>query len=227
MAFRDWIVDYTYRAKAGITLRRKVPKHYQGFTKEGRVPVILLPGISLKWQFLRNLGDKISKQGHPVYIVSALGRNYHSVNKSAALVHDAIKQHNLTNAVIVGHSKGGLIGKQLLVQHNTDKRVRAVIAIASPFSGTRLARAVPHKSFKEMHTSSDSIQNLYEQLHVNQFIYSIIPAFDNHVWHEKGSELDGAQNLFVKVRGHHKVVFDKVVQEKIIQILDDLSGGKT
>ncbi len=148
------------------------------------------------------------------------------MSKSAALVHDAITRHDLINVVIVGHSKGGLIGKQLLVNHNTDKRVKAVVAIASPFSGTRLARVVPHKSFKELHTSSESIQKLYEQLHVNKFIYSIIPAFDNHVWHERGSELDGAQNIFVKVRGHHKVVFDKVVQEKVMEILDELSKGK-
>jgi len=43
---------------------------------------------------------------------------------------------------------------------------------------------------------------------------SIIPQYDNHVWSEKGSHLDGAKNIYVPVHGHHKVIYDREVIER-------------
>ena len=51
------------------------PKHYLEYTEEGKVPVILIPGVLCKWSFLKHLGDKMSLAGHPVYIVPELGYN--------------------------------------------------------------------------------------------------------------------------------------------------------
>ncbi|MES2971130.1 MAG: hypothetical protein V4702_02290 [Patescibacteria group bacterium] len=226
MAVKDWVVDYAYRAKAGLTFKRSVPKHYLGFTKENKIPVILLPGISLKWHFLKQLGNKISLVGHPVYVAKRLGRNLLSVDTSAELVHRLIVEQDLRNVIIVGHSKGGLIGKQLLAHYNKDGRIKSVIAIATPFSGTRLAGIVPHKAFKEMTSGSTSITNLHDQGHVNKHVYSIIPAYDNHIWHETGSYLKGAENIIIPVNGHHKIVFDKTVEKKVLEILSKLSKGR-
>lgn len=227
MAFKDWMVDYAYMLKGVVSFRLRPPRHYHEYTQAGKTPVILLAGLFLKWLFLRNIGNRISKAGHPVYIIPNLGRNLLSVDWSAGLVRKVIDDKNLQHVVIVSHSKGGLIGKQLLAHHNKDGRVKAVIAIASPFSGSRLARLIPHHAFRELKPGSETVKNLHDQKYVNKHIYSITPEYDNHILHNSGSYLEGATNVVVPARGHHKVVFDQEVENKVMDILDKLSKEKS
>jgi hypothetical protein len=45
-----------------------------------------------------------------------------------------------------------------------------------------------------------------------------MPFYDNHVWAEKGSYLDGAlDNIKVNVSGHHKIISNKEVVRIIRQ----------
>ena len=118
MAFRDWPIDYFYFLKGELAIRRRPPKHFKEFTIENKIPVILLPGLTLKWHFLRHLGNKISRAGHPVYIIADLGRNLVSVEWAAQLVQSFIDEHSLSHVVIVGHSKA-LVNSRLLYQGTT------------------------------------------------------------------------------------------------------------
>ena len=196
-------------------------KHYLGHVLVGKEPVILIPGITIKWGFLRKLGDKISMSGHPTYVVPKLGLNFTDISTSAQIVREIINENKLKNVIIVAHSKGGLIGKYLLVNFNQDNRIKKVIAIAAPFSGSPLAKMIPHRSFRELRTTSKIIADLNSQQGVNSRIISIIPTFDNHVWQEANSFLKGAKNIQVNVRGHHKVLFSKEVADKVLSCLTD------
>ena len=84
-----WVVDYTYmvRGAIGAVIYRKPPHHYLGYTIDEKVSVILIPGIFSKWSFMKSLGDAISREGHPVYIVPELGFNLHSIPQSAKTLH--------------------------------------------------------------------------------------------------------------------------------------------
>lgn len=223
----DWVLDYAYWIKGIAAFRRKPPSHYRHNKNAEKVPVILLSGLSLKWHFLRHLGDRISLAGHPVFVIPNLRGNWISVAQAADFVREVIDEHNLQRIVIVAHSKGGIIAKYLLVNHNYDKRVKLVIAVASPFSGTRLARIIPHRALYEMLPDSSVLQELQENTAVNKQIVSIIPEFDNHVWAEQGSYLDGAKNINVKVRGHHRVIFDKSVENIIMETIKKASDGSS
>lgn len=211
---------------AGIMYwHRTPPKHYLGYVKEGKVPVIILPGIFGRWAFLKPLGDHISLLGHPVYIVPKLDNNIFEIPLSAKMVREVIDEANLDKVVIVAHSKGGLIGKYLLVHNNKDNVAKGLVAIASPFSGSAMAELVPHKSAKEMDINTKIINYLESHKEANKKIISIIPEFDNTIWHEKGSFLEGAMdNIFVACRGHNKVVNDKLVWKEIVKSLDRLSN---
>ncbi len=219
----SWIKDYLHLLKGYslMYLHYKPPHHYLGFTIEGKVPVILIPGIAERWGFLKSLGDKISLDGHPVYIVPKLGHNMINIPKSAMIIKDLIEENKLKNVIIVAHSKGGLIAKYLLVHFNKDNAVKGVIAIATPFSGSALARLIRHKSFKELSPSSKLIQDLNSHTTINNRIISIYPSFDNHV--PEGSILANAENIKVNVKGHHKILFDKKVQEVVIEKIDKLT----
>jgi len=206
------------------SVRYNPPRHYKDFVKEGKVPVILIPGVLAKWTFLKSLGDKISLEGHPVYVISDLKYNLFSIPESAKIlkkVIDDIKKDNkeFQNACIVAHSKGGLIGKYFLIHFNDDKSISKMISLATPYSGSGMAKLLPLEPMKELQNDSLIIKDIKNNINVNHMITSIIPEYDNHVWAEEGSYLDGAKNIKVNIHGHHKIVFDKSVQEVVLNEL--------
>lgn len=214
-----WIIDYLYllRGKLFMFLYTNPPKYYLDSALKGKVPIILIPGIANKWGFLKHLADFISAKGHPVYIVDKLKFNFFDIKTSAEIVREIIDKNNLEKAIIVGHSKGGLIGKYFLIHENKDNRINGLIAIGAPFSGSRLANYTLHKSFKELSPQSRTIREMKSNITVNSKIISIMPAFDTRVWHKEGSNLLGAINIKVQINGHHKVIFDKNAINQIIE----------
>lgn len=251
LKLKYWVVDYKYMIQGALQsmLYKNPPAHYLEHIIHNKVPVILIPGILGKWSFMKKIADQISLAGHPVYVVQDLGYNVYSIPKSAkkikALigyllsytdwvipeldhgvghVQKVIDKHKLGHVAFLAHSKGGLIGKYFLVHHNKNNTALGMVAIASPFSGSSMANLAIHDSFTELSNKSQVIKDLEEHTGVNSKIVSIIPEYDNHVWAKKGSYLDGAKNIYIKVHGHHKVVFDNEVIEKSMEELERISS---
>lgn len=218
-----WIVDYCYLflGKLLMTVYKNPPKDYLGFVIKDKNPVILIPGTSNKWGFLKRLSDTISRLGHPVYIVDKLGLNLFDIPTSAKIVREIIDKNNLKKVILLGHSKGGVIGKYILIHENKGQRISRLIAIAAPFSGTSIVDYLRYKSGIEMSPKSKIIKALNSNSKVNSKIVSIMPTFDNHVWSKKESYLKGALNIKVPIKGHHKIVFDKNVIKKIIELIEN------
>src|SRR3989344_7938509 len=107
-----WIVDYCYffLGKVLMLVHVNPPRHYLGYIVKKKIPIILIPGISNKWGFIKRLGDTVSHLGHPVYTVNKLESNLLDIPLSAKIVREMVDRNNLKNAIIIGHSKGGLIG---------------------------------------------------------------------------------------------------------------------
>jgi pimeloyl-ACP methyl ester carboxylesterase len=216
----NWVRDYFYMAKGHAFMFHKPPKHYLGYVIENKSPVILIPGVTTKWQFLKALADLISMKGHPVYTVESLGYNTKAVDESAKLVRELIDEKNLQNVIVVAHSKGGLIAEYLLMYHNQDERVKKVIAIATPFLGSHAVRFLPGKAFRELHPDSEVIKKLNSSNEVNHKIVSIYGEYDNHVWPTGNCRLEGAKNIQVNVFGHHKILFSKEVHKIVLDELE-------
>lgn len=200
-------------------LNPRPPSHYLGYIQRGKPQIVLIPAISTKWGFMKKLGDKISLSGHPVFIVPKLGHNFLNIPDSAKYVKEVIIKNNLKNVILVGYSKGGLIGKYLLIFDNQDNRVKGLIAIASPFSGTRITKFIPHKSYQELLPDNQIIKKLNNHQEVNSQIISIYPSVDNHIWSEKGSQLQGGKNIEIPVTGHSKVIFYKKTVREVMENL--------
>lgn len=215
-----WLVDYAHIAKnwPKMYLHRDPPDHYLGHIVQGKEPVILLAGVTNTWRSLKKIGDKISLEGHPVYIVPNLGRNFKDIESSAKIVEEVIDENHLENVIIIAHSKGGLIGKYLLIQ---DKRIKKLVAIATPFAGSYIARIFPHKTLRELSPKSKIIAKISSHTEVDKKIISIIPAFDNHVFPRGSSYLQGAKNIRIRVYGHHTPLFLANVAQKVLDLLKD------
>lgn len=224
--FSAWVKDYAHLLRYGTMMyfRRTPPRHYLGHVVEGKAPVIILPGVFNTWAFVSPIADQLSLLGHPIYVVPKLGNNIGDISEAAKKVREVIVENNLVDVILVAHSKGGLIGKYVLAYENGDYKVKGLIAIATPFHGTAITKLVPSGHVSELAENSQIIRDLITQRQINNRIVSIYPSYDNHVWHEQGSFLEGAlENIQVKITGHHRVLYDKQVQKTVVKWIDTLS----
>jgi len=221
-----WLRDYAHAAKyyAQTITHSDAPEHYLGYIDNTKVPVLLIPGVNTKWHFLKRIADDISHIGHPVHIIKDLGHNRQAISPSADIVRAYIDEHDLHNIIILAHSKGGLIGKQLLLKQNQDKRIVKVIAIASPFEGSSLAKVMPDRAMSELSPASTIVQDQRTSTDVNQDIISIYGMYDNHVWPVASAILTGAENIQVNTDGHHQILSSDqtrdIVLQKVAEITD-------
>src|SRR5690606_19667464 len=98
-----------------------------------KVPVVVLPGILEPWTYLAPLGNWFAGRGHPVHYVETLGWNLADVERSARRCLAVLHEREVDGAVLVAHSKGGLVGKAVLAL--SDAPV-GMVTVATPFGGS-------------------------------------------------------------------------------------------
>ena len=213
-----WVVDYTCATywQARELVFRTDPTPYRSGS-DGMPAVLLLPGIYETWQFMRPLAQQIHDLGHPVHVVTKLGSNRRSVVASAALVDAYLRQHDLTDVIIVAHSKGGLIGKYLMTDVTSKHRVDRMIAIATPFGGSAYARYVPFPALRAFSPADATTLMLTGHLDVNARITSVFGTFDPHI--PGGSALDGAHNIRLPVAGHFRILASPELKAAVAEFL--------
>lgn len=149
------------------------------------VQVVLVPGVWEPWRYLAPLARHLEAAGHGVLVVPTLGYHRGTIEASAALVRARIAAADGT-VVIVAHSKGGLVGKLVLLdwlaEPPTDRvEVAGLVAISTPWRGSRLARWVPWRSLLELRDDAPIVARLAARTSVDDRIVAIQPAWDPHV----------------------------------------------
>lgn len=204
-----WARDYVYAARrqlAWIGRGRRSPRAWQ-HGDATRPTVVLVPGVYEHWTFIRPLGDALNAGGHRIVVVHGLGANRRPIAETSALLARALGRTTAPAAgrVIVGHSKGGLIGKHLLLDDGAPALgLHGVVAICTPFAGARRARIFLDPSIRALLPSDETIVLLAGGASVNSRIVSIFGLYDPHV--PDGSMLEGATNVRVPVPGHFRVL---------------------
>lgn len=223
-----WFVDSLYAGRCIVTtlVHKSPPEHYLGHIINGKVPIVIIPGIFSQWGFMKKIADSLSLLGHPVYLVPQLGYNLYNIPHSSSLVATVIEKENLKNVILIAHSKGGLIGKYTMIHNDKEKRIIGMVSIATPYSGSAMTKILPIEPVKELHNDSLIIKDLTADTLVNKDIISICPEFDNYVWAHEGSYLEGAKNINVTVHGHHAVLQSSFVIEKIKESVESISLEK-
>jgi pimeloyl-ACP methyl ester carboxylesterase len=121
-----WIAnDYTYALGRQLSLLappwsvrgERVTPHAWSTGSTVLPEIVLLPGVYEHWTFLRPLGNALNAAGYRVRVVHGLGANRRGIAETAERLARALERTPPPGAgrVLVAHSKGGLIGKQLLV----------------------------------------------------------------------------------------------------------------
>jgi len=215
---RAWLLDYLYAAfwQVHAVLRPGTPDRYRDGT---RPPVLLLPGIYETWQFMRPLAEELHSLGHPVHVVTDLGRNRGTIADAGRIVTRLLDARDLHDVIIVAHSKGGLIGKYLMMQTDAASRIDRMVAIASPFSGSSLARYTLLPSLRAFAPTDAMIRLLGAERAVNARITSIYGVFDPHI--PGGSVLPGATNIQLQTSGHFRILGDAALHDAVQRACGD------
>jgi len=208
---RAWAADYAYVGFWQVNgfLFRRDPSEYlvpdPQAEAEGR-PVVLIPGVYENWQFLRPLAQALSSWGHPVHTVAPLGFNRGRIDRMAELVRQYLVEQDLSRVIVVAHSKGGLIGKQLMLLPEGARRVDHMVAVNTPFSGSVYARFFLVPSIRAFSPRDKLLLRLQGSSDVNARITSVFSRFDPHI--PGGSFLQGARNIRLDTMGHFRPIGD-------------------
>lgn len=207
-----WAADYRYiaRAQGRGLVTRAVPDSY---SSGDRPPVALVAGVLEPWTLLRPIADRLNAAGHPIHVIPELAYNVITVAEASELASGVLLERDLRDVIVVAHSKGGLVGKHMLAT-DTDGRIRQLIAIATPFAGSTLARLVPSPTIQALRPEDETIVQLASRTELNARITSIYPAFDPHI--PGGSYLEGATNVPVAAIGHFRILQDPEVLDAVV-----------
>ncbi|MET1022415.1 MAG: alpha/beta hydrolase [Arthrobacter sp.] len=202
-AARWWAADYAYAAERQLlgAFSRTSPEDFLGGT--GR-PVVVIPGVYEDWRFMLPLVQRLHEAGHPVHVQALLRRNRIAVPKAADVVAGYIRDQDLTDAMIVAHSKGGLIGKFAMMQLDPEHRIAGMVAVCSPFSGSRYASFMLLPSLRAFSPRNAVTMQLSREDRVNEHITSVYGLFDPHI--PEGSVLPGARNIQLDTAGHFRIL---------------------
>ncbi|WP_235522540.1 MULTISPECIES: esterase/lipase family protein [unclassified Plantibacter] len=198
-----WIRDYGYAAVWQVrAFASRTDPH--GFLSGDRSPVVVLPGVYETWRFLEPLIRRLHDDGHPVHVIDPLGRNDRTVPVAARLVADYLVATDLQDAVLLAHSKGGLVGKYVMSLGGSGDRITGMVAVAAPFAGSRYARLMLLPSLRIFVPNDPTILALAREAAVNPRIVSVYGRFDPHI--PGGSRLDGAKNVQLDTGGHFRIL---------------------
>lgn len=213
-----WSLDYWYvgRQQLRAFFSSRVPASFADGSKS---PVLLLAGVYEPWHFLRPIALRLNAAGHPVHVARDIGHNRAPIADAAAIAQRYLDQHDLRGVVLLAHSKGGLVGKRLMAVEDISGRVASMVAIATPFGGSSLARFVPVRTIRALGPADESITTLAANLAVNSRVTSVFGEFDPHI--PSGSRLDGAVNIELPIVGHFRLLGD----ERVIRAVEAAVEG--
>jgi len=217
-----WARDYLYalRWQVNAALSRTDPRE---FATGNLTPVVILPGVYETWRFMIPLITAMHDRGHPVHVLPVLRRNRRPVDEAAASVVEYIAHHDLRGCVLLAHSKGGLVGKRAMVADASQDRIASMLAVATPFGGSRYGRVMVLPSLRIFSPRSATIVALSKEHEVNGRIVSVYGRFDPHI--PEGSELPGAaKNVRLDTGGHFRVLAHPRVIGELIALSEESDG---
>lgn len=180
-------------------------------------PVVLVPGVYESSRFLDPLADLIATTGRPVVRIPELGRNTTTLARQTEIVAERLAADDLTDVTLVAHSKGGLIGKSVMLAASSAARIRDLVAVATPFAGSRWAPRMPVRALRALSPRDAAILALAADASVDERITSIYSAFDPQI--PEGSRLPGARNVRVDTWGHFRILADPRALEVVLEVV--------
>ncbi|SEA78823.1 hypothetical protein SAMN02910418_02417 [Bowdeniella nasicola] len=225
--WRDWSADY--RSLAMLRLRAPLDRLAARLAGAGPLPpqrrldIVVLPGIYETAADLRELTRPLARRGHTIHRVPRLYRQLAPMAVLRASVERFLAERELSDVVLLAHSKGGLIGKEVMMGAQ-GARVRGMVALATPWHGSAYAALFwPGLGVRSLRPGSPLIAAAQRPHPSDARIVSIHPSFDPHI--PLGSRLPGSRNIAVPTPGHFAVLSAPPVIDAVEAAVASMEAG--
>jgi pimeloyl-ACP methyl ester carboxylesterase len=216
-----WLVDMPWRL-----YRRVRPDPDLVPASPGTVPVILVHGFSLTPWTMVLIWLRLRSRGHgPLHFL-----DYHpilgGIDAFAAQLGELVDRvagsgPGAGPVDVVGHSMGGLIAAHYMIGH--PGRVRTLVAIGTPFHGTRLWAMSVGRCLPQMRPGGPFLRELLDHpaFPGATRITCIQSAFDQVVlpWTSSRLELPGVRNVPLAGLGHVALILSPRVASETVAAL--------
>ncbi|ACQ81418.1 putative lipase transmembrane protein [Beutenbergia cavernae DSM 12333] len=207
--------------------------------------VVLLPGVYETWHVMAPLAWALHDAGHPVHVVPSLGRSGAPIEALAPLAAAALARADLRDVVLVAHSKGGLVGKSLMVAEAAGAaadrgqeaaaaaqvarpasdvpvpRIRGLVTVATPWAGSRYAPWIPMRAVRALGPRAAALVALGAEVHVDSRIVAVRPSWDPHI--PDPHPPAAARDVVVDATGHFRILADPDVHAAVLDGVASLS----
>ncbi|WP_306233691.1 esterase/lipase family protein [Agrococcus beijingensis] len=227
-----WARDYAFAARMHLRsqLDRRPPPRLG--MPGARVHVVAIPGVVERWHFMEPLARRLVHAGCAVHFVPELGRNLAPVLDSvpivAAVVDRIAAEHPHAAIVLVGHSKGGLIGKRLLVDRALDDTLPqpvGLVALATPFAGSSRAKLLRGEYVREFDPSNAMLAALAAERSADARIRVVLPQIDPHV--PKNRVPEGMRGVRLEAAGHFRPLATPEAARAVVAAIDELTDARS
>ncbi|WP_052207391.1 esterase/lipase family protein [Sinomonas humi] len=185
--------------------------------------VVLIPGIYEPAGFMDPLRRWLQERGHRVVVLPELGYNRRTIPATAEVAAARLRELGVRDAVVIAHSKGGLVGKLLMTAYTHEGLVARMLAIGTPFEGARYSRFAPTRPLRSFYPGHPVLGSLAKNLVVNARIVSVGARFDPLVG--RSTRLEGGHNIVLPVIGHFWILASPELRAVVDDFLQDEVGG--
>lgn len=226
-----WARDYQFAARMHLrsTLDPRPPR-VTGMPG-ARVHCIMIPGVVERWPFMEPLGKRLVHAGHAVHFVPELGRHLMPVHEAAVLVQLAVDRvmaaQPHAQVVLVGHSKGGLSGKRMLVDRAREPQLpqpAGLVALATPFAGSSRARLMRSAAIREFDPTNERLLALAAERSADARIRIVLPDIDPHI---PGNAIpEGTAGVRLRANGHFRPLATAEAARAVLAAIESLTNGR-
>lgn len=120
-----YIKDFWYFLRCvGYTLWYRKLSDNAGSVDAGKPPIVVVQVVFSSWQALKDIIDALHTAGHRVFVIHSLGFNILPIPRGARMMQECIKRNDLREVIVLGWSKGGLMGKYAMLFYNQEGRIK-------------------------------------------------------------------------------------------------------
>ncbi len=221
-----------------VTFRGNHVTRHLDFSKGLNRPVLLLQGFGSTRQSLLVLEQRLRAAGYDVFSVRLGGLfgtlNTRRIGRIAVDLERKLttlrSKHNLDKVAIIGHSKGGLIGRQMIGALNGNRHCHTLITLGTPHQGYplhQLRRVMPlgitMASVREMRPNSRFFRKLVSTpLPHNVHYVSIYSTSDRIAPPELCKWDESSQGIFpvnIKLNGISHT--DYLLKQRVFEAIDE------
>lgn len=188
---------------------------------DGAAPILLIPGYFCNEAMWRPFQDRLRAAGRLVASVT-LEPPFAGIDELAERLDEEVDRllaaTGAARVMLVGHSTGGLIARAYLERRGPD-RVAALITIATPHHGTKLARLGLGRDAREMEPGSAWLRALNSRP-PQVPTHSIWSARDEIVVPRDSARLAGARETMLALPGHFGLLEAPEVLQAVLEASD-------